>query len=90
MRKHPDIVKSGKCEMASKLAPMGCAAAQGRTECLQALLDAGAPVDAEDGYGMTPLQVCHLFAGKFLAAEHRNRSSIPFPGTLEPSHHPNM
>ena len=55
-------MKSGQCEMGSKLAPMGCAAAQGRTECLQALLDAGAPVDTEDGYGMTPLQVCHLFA----------------------------
>ena len=71
-------MKSGQCEKGSKLAPMGCAAAQGRTECLQALLDAGGPVDTEDGYGMTPLQVCHLFAKKHLAIEHRiDHQSVP-------------
>ena len=57
IQKNPELVRSGKCEVASTLTPLNCAAAQGHVPCLEALLEAGAPLEAEDGFGQTALQV---------------------------------
>lgn len=54
----PDLVKSGKAEVASNLTPLNCAAAKGYIKCMQLLIEAGAPKEAKDGFGLTPLQVC--------------------------------
>lgn len=53
----PELVKSGKAEVASNLTPLNCAAAKGYITCLQLLVDAGAPLEAQDGFGLTPLRV---------------------------------
>ena len=56
----PELVKSGKAEVASNLTPLNCAAAKGYIKCMQLLIDAGAPREAKDGFGLTPLQVSSI------------------------------
>ena len=52
-----EVVKAGVYELRNRLAPLHCAAAHGHAEALQALIDAGAPLEATDGFGNTALQV---------------------------------
>ena len=58
----PELVKSGKAEVASNLTPLNCAAAKGYVACLEMLVKAGAPLEATDGFGLTPLRVCALIS----------------------------
>lgn len=51
------VVKSGAPVRGSGALPLQQAAAAGKAELVQMLLDAGAPLDAADGKGLTPLQV---------------------------------
>jgi ankyrin repeat protein len=53
----PELVKSGQAELSSTLTPLNCAAAQNHVDCVQLLIDAGAPLEAMDGFGLTPLMV---------------------------------
>ena len=52
----PEVVGRGACNV-HKRAPLHVAASLGRLEAMEALLQAGAPVNATDGHGMTALQV---------------------------------
>jgi len=53
----PELVRSGQTELSSTLTPLNCAAAQNHADCAQLLIDAGAPLEARDGFGLTPLMV---------------------------------
>ncbi|KAK9904970.1 hypothetical protein WJX75_006675 [Coccomyxa subellipsoidea] len=50
-------VRSGKYDLLSGKGVLHCAAREGRLEVLEMLIEAGAPIDAHDGNGLTALQV---------------------------------
>jgi ankyrin repeat protein len=55
---HPGLVPSGVCDLSAGGAlPLHLAAAGGWVDVVQALLAAGAPLEAKDGKGLTALQV---------------------------------
>ena len=63
-------------------APLHVAAAEGSTEAVQALLDAGAPINGPDGRNRTPLLVCPhhrlaAFSQSCLPGAHLPHSTAP-------------
>ena len=50
-------VRSGKYDLMSGKGVLHCAAWEGHLEMLEMLVQAGAPIDANDGHGLTALQV---------------------------------
>jgi Ankyrin repeats (many copies) len=54
---HPDVLREGVHDVILKGSPLHSAASRGQVEALQALLEAGASVNALDGHGDTALMV---------------------------------
>lgn len=53
----PDLLKERVLNLLDGAAPLQLAVKQGNAEAVQALIDAGADMEAEDGQGLTALQV---------------------------------
>ena len=53
----PDLLKERVLNLLDGAAPLQLAVKQGNAKAVQALIDAGADMEAEDGQGLTALQV---------------------------------
>ena len=56
---HSTVVSKGTCDV-HRQAPLHFAASLGNVEAMEALLESGAPINATDGHGLSPLEVCWL------------------------------
>jgi hypothetical protein len=52
-----ELVRAGRSDPTTRMAPLNVAALKGDVRALSMLVDAGAPVNKSDGTGLTPLTV---------------------------------